>query len=85
MAYEFQEAVVEVLAKKLVKAGIEYDAKTLAIVGWVSANKRLWEYAQDYVSTRSGVSDVVFVKPMKMAYCTDNAAMIGVVWLLSGV
>ena len=29
VAYEFQEAVVEVLAKKLIKAGREYGAKTL--------------------------------------------------------
>lgn len=50
IAYEFQEAVVEVLAKKLVKAGIEYGANTLAIVGGVSANARLWDYAQEYVT-----------------------------------
>jgi tRNA A37 threonylcarbamoyltransferase TsaD len=29
VAYEFQEAVVEVLAKKLIKAGRAYGAKTL--------------------------------------------------------
>jgi tRNA A37 threonylcarbamoyltransferase TsaD len=52
IAYEFQEAVVEVLAKKLIKAGVAYDAKTLAIVGGVSANRRLWEYAQSYAQTK---------------------------------
>lgn len=29
IAYEFQEAVVEVLVKKLVRAGIEFGAKML--------------------------------------------------------
>jgi tRNA A37 threonylcarbamoyltransferase TsaD len=29
IAYEFQEAVVEVMIKKLVRAGIAFDAKTL--------------------------------------------------------
>lgn len=29
IAYEFQEAVVEVLVKKLIRAGIAFDAKTL--------------------------------------------------------
>jgi N6-L-threonylcarbamoyladenine synthase len=79
VAHEFQEAVVEVLAKKLAKAGIEYDAKTLAIVGGVSANRRLWEYTQEYCATKQELADVQLVKPTQMVYCTDNAAMIGVV------
>ena len=33
IAYEFQEAVVEVLAKKLVRAGAKHEAKTLGICG----------------------------------------------------
>jgi len=32
IAYEFQEAVIEVLAKKTIRAAIEYEAKTVAIV-----------------------------------------------------
>jgi len=31
IAYEFQEAVVEVLVKKLIRAGIAFDAKTIGI------------------------------------------------------
>jgi tRNA A37 threonylcarbamoyltransferase TsaD len=31
ISYEFQEAVVEVLVKKLVRAGIQYGAKTIGI------------------------------------------------------
>ena len=44
VAYEFQEAIVEVLWKKLIKAWIEFWVKTLGIVWWVSANDRLFEY-----------------------------------------
>ncbi|MFA5748210.1 MAG: hypothetical protein WC872_03820 [Candidatus Absconditabacterales bacterium] len=44
IAYEFQEAVIEVLAKKLIKAGKKYKAKTISIAGGVSANERLWEF-----------------------------------------
>jgi len=32
IAYEFQEAVIEVLAKKTIRAAIEYEAKTIGIV-----------------------------------------------------
>jgi len=31
IAYEFQEAVVEVLGKKLIKAALLYDAQSVAI------------------------------------------------------
>jgi N6-L-threonylcarbamoyladenine synthase len=44
IAYEFQEAVIEVLAKKLIKAWKKYKAKTISIAWWVSANERLWEF-----------------------------------------
>ncbi len=32
IAYAFQEAVIEVLAKKIIRAAIEYEAKTIGIV-----------------------------------------------------
>jgi tRNA A37 threonylcarbamoyltransferase TsaD len=32
IAYAFQEAVIEVLAKKTIRAAIQYSAKTIAIV-----------------------------------------------------
>ena len=32
IAYAFQEAVVEVLAKKCIRAAIQYNAKTIGIV-----------------------------------------------------
>lgn len=32
IAYEFQEAVIEVLAKKTIRAAIQHQAKTIGIV-----------------------------------------------------
>jgi len=32
IAYEFQEAIIEVLAKKTIRAAIQYQAKTIGIV-----------------------------------------------------
>lgn len=75
IAYAFQEAVVEVLAKKLVKTGVKLGAKTLGIVGGVSANKRLFAYAQDYMQSKN--INISLLKPVQFVYSTDNAAMIG--------
>ena len=76
IAYEFQEAVVEVMIKKLVRAGIAFDAKTLWLAGGVSCNDRLWEYLQSYAKEK--MPDAVVLRPMKKVYSMDNAAMI---WL----
>lgn len=81
IAYEFQEAVVETLSKKLLKATIAYEAKTIALVGWVSANDRLISYTID-LKNKKWLSSIPLLTPSKKLYCTDNAAMIGVVWLL---
>ncbi|AHB40901.1 hypothetical protein P148_SR1C00001G0086 [candidate division SR1 bacterium RAAC1_SR1_1] len=83
IAYEFQESVVEVLAKKLARAGLKYGAKTLGISGGVSANDRLWEYANGLIKHKNYINlNFSLVKPTKKIYSTDNAAMIGVVGIL---
>jgi tRNA A37 threonylcarbamoyltransferase TsaD len=33
IAYEFQESVVEILAKKLIRAAIKYNIKTIGLSG----------------------------------------------------
>lgn len=102
IAYEFQEAVVEVLAKKLVQAAHEFGAKTIGIVGGVSANDRLFEYTTEFARKRFSAAaidkaeantviirdtfdgqNIPVMRPMKKIYSTDNAAMIGVVALLT--
>jgi len=74
IAYEFQEAVIEVLAKKTIRAAIQYNAKTIGIVGWVSANSRLREYINQYKNSK--YPNAILTKPSKNLYSTDNAAMI---------
>ena len=89
IAYEFQEATVETLWKRLIRAAKMYGAKTIAIAWWVSANKRLAEYVQELVDEWNN-SDYVgkkwlhvdFIHPVKNLYSTDNGAMIWVVGLL---
>ena len=81
IAYDFQEAVVEVMAKKLLHAWETYWAKSLALAWGVSANNRLCEYIQELLEKKH--SDLPFFVPAKKVYSTDNWAMIGVVWLLS--
>lgn len=80
IAYEFQEAVVEVMVKKLVRAGIAFGAKTLWLAGGVSSNDRLRGYLQSYAQEK--LPEVVCLKPMKKVYSMDNAAMIGLAGIL---
>lgn len=85
IAYEFQEAVIEVLVKKLVRAAIHYGAKTIGLAGGVSCNDRL----RDYLNERGNaeklkgekveiLKDVQILRPAKKVYSMDNGAMI---WL----
>ena len=92
IAYEFQEATVETLWKRLIKASKMYWAKSIAIAWWVSANKRLREYIEKEIkdwnnSEHANINwlNVKFLHPIKNLYSTDNWAMIWVVWLLCQV
>ena len=67
----FQEAVVEALAAKTLKALKEYNIGTLLLAGGVAANKALRDRLKSDAE-KHGFE--VFAPPL--AYCTDNAAMI---------
>ena len=81
IAYDFQEAVVEVLAKKLVQAAEEYWAQTLGLAGGVSANERISEVIRQLLDKKK--LKICFLSPVKKLYSTDNGAMIGVAGLLA--
>jgi len=72
LAWAFQEAVVEVLATKTLRAAREVGARSLVLGGGVAANavlrQRIAEGARDL-----GVPLLV----PRPGLCTDNAAMIG--------
>jgi N6-L-threonylcarbamoyladenine synthase len=71
IAASFQEAVVDVLVTKTMRAVEERGVTVVSVTGGVSANSRLREVFRE-TCRRQGV-DVFFPK---LSLCTDNAAMI---------
>ncbi len=68
----FQEAVVDVLVTKLIRAAKAYGASHITVVGGVACNSRLRALVQERAARHR--FKVAFPSPL---YCTDNAAMIG--------
>lgn len=81
LAYQFQEAVLDSLLMTMWQVYEIYTPDTIAIVWWVSANLRLREKMSQWVEGQKDVNWFVPVVyfPVKFDYCTDNAAMIGLV------
>ncbi|MBE6380965.1 MAG: tRNA (adenosine(37)-N6)-threonylcarbamoyltransferase complex transferase subunit TsaD [Lentisphaerae bacterium] len=71
LAASFQEAVVDVLVRKAMRAVRDFNVKTLIAAGGVACNASLRERLTAEVPTSV---NLLLAKP---AYCTDNAAMIG--------
>lgn len=71
--FELQEAIVETLVSKTIKAAKKYNARTVLLSGGVSANRRLREVLEKTVQKK--LAGVTFHMP-ELAYTTDNAAMI---------
>ncbi len=69
IAWEFQEAVVDVLAGKVSRIARELGVAEVLVAGGVAANTRLREELQERCS--------VPVRIPPPSLCTDNAAMIG--------
>ena len=68
----FQEAVVEVLSSKAIKAALDKNYKTIALAGGVACNSALREKITE-MSKKHGID----IKYPSLVLCTDNAAMIG--------
>ena len=71
MAAEVQNAIVDVLTAKIVKAVKNLNPKTVMIAGGVSANKAL----REKMAKEFGSYKIPFLMP-DTSYSTDNAAMI---------
>lgn len=67
----FQEAVIDVLVSKSLKACKEYNVKQLIVAGGVSANKGL----KEKLNIENKDSNLEICIP-SIKYCTDNAVMI---------
>jgi N6-L-threonylcarbamoyladenine synthase len=66
-----QDAIIEVLVKKTLRAAKEHDVKSILLSGGVAANQTL----RDQFLVLSSQSKVKLFAPAK-SLCTDNAAMI---------
>jgi N6-L-threonylcarbamoyladenine synthase len=72
----YQEAIVEVLVEKLIRALKLSGLKMAVITGGVSANSRLRNLAREKLRE---LEYELAIPPLR--FCTDNAAMIGIVGL----
>lgn len=75
LAAAFQEAVVDVLAVKAVRAAVAFDAKSLLLAGGVAANRLLRERIMTELDALPAENRPEFVYP-PIDLCTDNAAMV---------
>jgi N6-L-threonylcarbamoyladenine synthase len=73
MSASFQRTVVETLFKKTLRCAQDHGIRTITIAGGVSANRGLRERFQRFVEENPEYNLYV----PKMAFCTDNAAMVG--------
>lgn len=73
IASSFQQAVIDVLISKTVRAVKEFNAKTLIIGGGVAANNAL--ITQLDKTLKKEVKGINYIAPRK-ELCTDNAAII---------
>ncbi len=69
-----QEAIVDVLVAKSIKALEQYDIQNLVIAGGVSANSRLRTKIQE-LAQKKGFNVII----PQIQYCMDNAAMIALI------
>ena len=74
VAASFQDAVVEVLVAKTLKAIAHYDVQTLIVAGGVAANQGL---RQDLSQKMAAQYPEITILTPALRLCGDNAAMIG--------
>ncbi|MBU1056670.1 MAG: tRNA (adenosine(37)-N6)-threonylcarbamoyltransferase complex transferase subunit TsaD [Proteobacteria bacterium] len=72
----FQQAVVDVLVSKTVRAAKTYKVKTVMLAGGVAANKKIRNGLKNMINRE--LKQVKFFVP-EFRLCTDNALMIAVV------
>lgn len=72
---DFQEAVLNHITEKLLFALKKYNLRRIAIVGGVARNSRLRDLLEQW-KIEGQYLDELYAPPLQ--YCTDNAAMVGV-------
>lgn len=76
ISFEFQNAVNEVLAYKLISGALQKQVQTIMLAWGVSANIDL----REKITQKAWEYNLEFLYPIKNIYCMDNAAMI---WILA--
>ena len=72
LAWAFQEAVVDVLAVKTLRAAAERSVRSVIVAGGVAANRRL----RERLAEGTAALGIPLIAP-RPGLCTDNGAMIG--------
>ncbi len=72
ISFEFENAVTEVMAWKIIEAAKQKWVKTIMLAWWVSANTKL----KNKINKLSKKEWFKFIFPIKNLYCMDNAAMV---------
>lgn len=72
VAASFQQAVLDVLVEKTVRAAVEHGVDTILLAGGVAANGTLRQQLQKAAEVHQ-----IQVHYPPVSFCTDNAAMIG--------
>ena len=73
MSASFQQAVIDVLINKTIKAANEFKVKTVILSGGVAANSELRKQMKEKI--KKDLSNIKFQMP-EIKLCTDNGAMI---------
>ena len=71
----FEQAIVDVLVAKTLRAAEKFKPKTIILAGGVSANNKLRETLEYEVKKQYPISNIQYPQ---LKYCMDNAAMIAV-------
>lgn len=69
-----EEAIVDILVRKTVRASQRYNIEQIIVAGGVAANRKLTEELTKTVQTKTPRARI-FIPPPRL--CTDNAAYIG--------
>jgi N6-L-threonylcarbamoyladenine synthase len=76
LAASFEEAIVDALATKTIRAAHHHQARSILIAGGVAANRRLRDRLGQRVTTEWPGGEPPHVQWPHLSLCTDNAAMI---------
>ena len=71
LCYETQQAIIDVLISKTIRAAKEFRAKTIILSGGVAANESL----RENLKSKAQSANLNFLVPPRIL-CTDNGAMI---------